>query len=419
MKNKNIFFCKKCLYSNLHPLGITFDEEGVCSGCKVHGEKDSLDWKFRFNKLINIVRQYKSKNSKNYDCIVPVTGAGDSYYILNIVKNKLKLNPLLVTYNKYYNTNIGIKNLSNLRIKFDCDILFQNINPISVKKITRYTFSEFGNIYWPILAGQSVFPVQVAIKYKIPLIIWGAHQGVEQVGMFSYKHEAEMTRRYRHDHDLFGLEADDLLKLNNNLIEEDIWQYRYPEYSEIYKNGIRGIYLNNYVRWDPLIQHIEMVNKFDYLCTNFSRTFDTYDYVDCFNYANLHDYLKLVKHGYSKVTDHVCREIRFKRISRADGLFLIKKYERRNIKFLDLFLKWIGMDKNSLYFVINRHRNLNFWKEKDINKWIFNGLSQKIKIKEKSKKERINNFYNFFLKNYNVLSKLDKNYITFGKGFDN
>ena len=48
-------------------------------------------------------------------------------------KNKLNLNPLLVTYNKYFNTELGIKNLANLRIRFDCDILIQNVNPISVK----------------------------------------------------------------------------------------------------------------------------------------------------------------------------------------------------------------------------------------------------------------------------------------------
>ena len=62
---------------------------------------------------------------------------------------------------------------------------------------------EEGNFYWPVIAGSTVFPVQIASKYKIPLIIWGAHQGLEQVGMFSHTNEVEMTRRYREDHDLF------------------------------------------------------------------------------------------------------------------------------------------------------------------------------------------------------------------------
>ena len=36
---KNIIFCKNCLYSNLHPLGIQFNSDGICSGCYVHKEK--------------------------------------------------------------------------------------------------------------------------------------------------------------------------------------------------------------------------------------------------------------------------------------------------------------------------------------------------------------------------------------------
>ena len=124
---------------------------------------------------------------------------------MHIVKDILKLNPLMVSYNKYFNTPIGIKNLAQLRTNFNSDILFQNVNPSSVKNITRETIRRFGSIYWHCLAGQSVFPVQTAVRFKIPLIIWGAHQGLEQVGMFSHENEVEMTRRYRKDHDLWVL----------------------------------------------------------------------------------------------------------------------------------------------------------------------------------------------------------------------
>ena len=202
-------FCKRCLYSTDHPLGLTLDDQGICSGCRIHEEKDTLDWSDRWSKLESIVAPYRNTNGRNYDCIVPVTGANDSYYIVHLVKQKLGLNPLLVTYNRYFNTPLGIRNLANLRIQFNCDILYQNVNPKSVKRIVRSTLQRFGSIHWPILAGQSVFPVQTAVRFNVPLIIWGAHQGLEQVGMFSHLHEVEMTRRYRKDHDLMGFEADD------------------------------------------------------------------------------------------------------------------------------------------------------------------------------------------------------------------
>jgi N-acetyl sugar amidotransferase len=414
MKNK-IKFCKKCLYSEYHPLGITFNFEGICSGCQIHEEKNNLDWVKRFDKLKKITNRYKIKNKKNYDCIVPVNGNAESYFIVENVK-KLGLNPLLVTYNKYFNTPLGIKNLANLRTKFDCDILYQNINPQSVKKITQYSFYEKGNIYWPILAGQSVFPVQTAINYKIPLIIWGAHQGMEQVGMFSHLHEVEMSRRYRHDHDLFGNEADELLKLDNNLTEEDVWQYRYPNNHELEKLGVKGIYLNNYIRWDPLMQNIDMVNKYNFETSKFDRTFDTYDHVDCFNYMNLHDYLKLCKHGYSKVTDHACREIRFNRISRDQGILLIKKYEQKKPHYISQFCEWLGISEKGLYYILNRTKNKMFWKEEDINKWKFEGLSNHLKFNNKKSRRSLTEFNKLFLKTNKLEYDVGSKYITFGKG---
>ena len=377
MPMSEIQFCKRCLYSTSHPLGLTLDGDGICSGCRIHEEKDQLDWVARWAMLESLLKPYRNLDSKNYDCIVPVTGAQDSYYIVYLVKERLGLNPLLVTYNKYFNTPLGIRNLANLRIRFNCDILYQNVNPISVKKITRSTLRQFGSIYWPILAGQSVFPVQTAVRYKIPLIIWGAHQGLEQVGMFSHEHEVEMTRRYRKDHDLMGHEADDLLSIFDTLKEEDIWQYRYPDDHDLNAIGVRGIYLGNYVRWDPKAQHEQMIRDYDYRTTVFGRTFDCYDYVDCFNYMDLHDLLKLYKHGYSKVTDHACREIRHGRLTREQGLTLVRKHEQAPLKYLDLFCEWMGVTSRSLQFLMDRHRNPNYGTESSPNNWTFSGWSSR------------------------------------------
>ncbi len=57
-------YCKRCIYPENHPLGITFDEKGVCSGCLVHEEKDRLDWEERFEKLRLLLAEYRSIYSK-------------------------------------------------------------------------------------------------------------------------------------------------------------------------------------------------------------------------------------------------------------------------------------------------------------------------------------------------------------------
>jgi N-acetyl sugar amidotransferase len=405
--------CIRCLYPIFHPLGLILDESGVCSGCLIHEEKDSLDWPKRWLKLEELVAPYRVDSGKTYDCVVPVTGANDSYFIVDTVKNRLGLNPLLVTYNKYFNTPLGIRNLANLRIQFNCDILVQNVNPQAVKRVTRTTLRQMGSIYWPCIAGQTVFPVQTAVRYKIPLIIWGAHQGMEQVGMFSHEHEVQMTRRYRKDHDLMGYEADDLLSIFDTLSEDDIWQYRYPDDADINAVGVKGIYLGNYVRWDPKSQHEEMIRRYQYMGANFTRTFDTYDHVDCYNFMDIHDHIKYLKCGYSKVTDHASREIRFGRLSRMQAQQLVKHYESQPLMLLEKFCEWLGVDERGLEFILNQHRNPKLWIETYPGKWQRKPETEEL-VQETPLAE--SGFLGFKSHTQLKMNK-DDAYITVGKGY--
>jgi N-acetyl sugar amidotransferase len=414
--------CARCLYPENHPLNIVFDEDGVCSGCRVHEEKDILDWNERGEKLRKILQAYKNKSGNNYDCIVPVSGARDSYFIVHTVKNVYGMNPLLVTYNKHYNTDVGIRNLAYLKTLFDCDSMMLTVSPETVKKITRATMRKMGSIYWHCIAGQTVYPVQVAVKFKIPLIIWGAHQGVDQVGMFSHLDEVEMTRKYRKEHDLMGYEAEDLIDKEFDCItEKDIVPYKYPDDKEIERVGVRGIYLNNYIRWDSKAQHEKMIELYGYETFPQTRTFDTYNDVDCFNYSDVHDYIKYIKHGYGKVTDHVCREIRLRRMTREQGMELVKKYTPIKPRNLKLFLDWIGMTENSFHFIIDMHRNKKLWRRSD--KWEWELTEEAIPEdipREKIEKARLpmrENSCNFVLTKLKKPDYIEDKYILIGKGF--
>jgi len=362
-------YCKRCLYPENHPLRITFDEEGVCSGCRVHEEKDSLNWQERAERLKKIFDAYRSLSGKNYDCIIPVSGAKDSYFIVHTVKNVFKMNPLLVSYNKHYNTDLGIRNLAYLRIKFNCDYYQMTVSPDIVKKITRATMRKRGSLYWHCIAGQTVYPVQMAVQFKIPLIVWGAHQGNDQVGMFSHLDEVEMTRKYRKEHDLMGLEAEDLIDELDFIDAHDVAPFIYPDDKEIEKVGIRGIYLNNYIRWDSKKQHEDMIKVYGYETALQTRTFDTYNDVDCFNYSDVHDYIKFLKWGYGKVNDHVAREIRLKRMTVEEGVEKINAYLYRQPQNLNLFLDWIGMTQPSFDFIMDQHRNMSAWERNEKWEW--------------------------------------------------
>ena len=132
-------YCKRCLYPGNHPLGITFDDNGICSGCLVHEEKYEINWNEKEKELEKLLSQYLNQVNPHYDCIIPVTGTGDDFFVVNTIKNKFGLNPLLVTYNNHFNTKVGIRNLARLLTELDCDHLISTVGPDTVKQITRIT----------------------------------------------------------------------------------------------------------------------------------------------------------------------------------------------------------------------------------------------------------------------------------------
>ncbi|TBN22542.1 N-acetyl sugar amidotransferase [Vibrio cholerae] len=188
-------FCTRCMYPENHALNLILDEHGVCSGCRVHEEKYQIDWTAKEKELDALLSQYKGRAGTSYDCVIPVVGTGDDFFVVDLVKNKYGLNPLLVTYNTHFSTKVGVRNLARLITELDCDHMMSTVGPDTIKEITKITLQKFGDMYWHVLAGSQTFPVQVATKLDIPLIIWGVNGWLDQVGMFSHHDRVEMTKK--------------------------------------------------------------------------------------------------------------------------------------------------------------------------------------------------------------------------------
>jgi N-acetyl sugar amidotransferase len=355
-------YCARCLYPANHPYGIVFDAEGVCSGCRVHEEKDELDWNARFKLLEAIVHANSARVARRgFDCVVPVTGGGDSYFTVHVVKEQLGLNPLLVHYNHEYNTRVGIRNLANLTTVFDCDLVESTSAPGVLKRITRQTLRSFGSMYWQCLAGYTTFPVQVAVKFRIPLVIWGVQPWSDQTGMYSHLDEAEMTERCRQEHALMGYAAEDLVDADVGVTRRDLQPFVYPYDHELEVVGVRGLYLSNYIRWDSKAQHERMIDLYGYESARQQRTFNTYEDVHCHHSAGLHDYLKFLKLGYSKVTDHASREVRLRRMTREEGIELVRQYTEVVPSDLGLFLDWVELDEHEFWKCVEDRRDPQLW----------------------------------------------------------
>lgn len=365
-------FCTRCLYPENHALKIVIDDQGVCSGCRVHEEKYEIDWLAKRDELVALLSQYKNRSGSSYDCVIPVVGSGDDFFVVDLVKNEFGLNPLLVTYNTHFSTKVGVRNLARLITELDCDHMISTVGPDTVKEITRITLKKFGDMYWHVLAGSQTFPVQVATKLDIPLIIWGVNGWLDQVGMFSHHDRVEMTKKVRKEHALRCYDADSLLGESVKVTKKDLQAFTYPSDAQLEKSRVRGLYIGNYVFWDSQKQIENMIKKYGYETHFQERTFNNYESIYCSNNAGVHDYVKFLKFGYSKVADHVARDIRLKRINREQGLELIEKYQDVKPKGLNKFLDWVGLTESEFMSYIDQFRDPSVWR-KDNGKWICYG----------------------------------------------
>lgn len=362
-------FCKRCLYPENHALNIIFDGDGVCSGCRVHEEKYEIDWNKKENELTELLSQYKGREGTSYDCVIPVVGTGDDFFIVDLVKNKYGLNPLLVTYNTHFSTKVGVRNLARLISELDCDHMMSTVGPDTIKEISKITLEKFGDMYWHVLAGSQTFPVQVATKLDIPLVIWGVNGWLDQVGMFSHHDRVEMTKKVRKEHALRRIDAEELIGVSDKVTHKDLQAFTYPSDEQLESSRVRGLYIGNYVFWDSQKQIEDVINKFGYESHLQERTYNTYESIHCFNNASVHDYVKYLKFGYGKVCDHVARDIRLKRLSKADGLALIKKYIDVKPKALSIFLNWLDLSEDEFTKLLDPFRDRNVWVENSAGSW--------------------------------------------------
>lgn len=342
--------CSNCLYDTNHPFGLSvYDDE--CSGCLTHKEKYTIDWDRKLEELYDIVKAVKKKN-RTYDCVVPVVGDAEDYHTLSKVI-ELGLNPLVVCVNDYFKNDIGWHNLHQLITYFDIDSIVFNPDIRVYKDLVRTSLRKYNHILLPFLTLHTSFPIHIAKDKKIPLIVWGQHQSIEQVGKFSHHDKVEMSSWSRKEHDLFGTDIDCLIGNGAQVQERDLNYYKYPNITSLEKSGIKGIYLSNYMKWDPLKQNSSVV-QFGFMAEHNSSSFDIYERAGSSVYYQLHDLLKYKRVGYRKIRDHLVREIRHGRVTKEEAILLEAEYNNSQVD-VDKFFNWLGMSKSGKdWFIMHK-----------------------------------------------------------------
>ena len=377
-------FCSRCVYPATSATALTFDEQGVCSGCRVADQRRDLDWDKRWQDFLDLVDGYRSE--ANYDIVVPVSGGKDSYYQVHMVRS-LGLKPLLVTYHGNNYLPEGEENLERMRSVFDCDHVIVRPSIDVLIKMNRIGFKLQGDMNWHGHCGIFTVPIQVALRYKVPLILWGEHGFMDLGGMYSYRDYVEFTAKFRKEHALRGYDWDDFTdegldrlgrpELAEGLRAQDLLWAQYPGDDEIDEVGVRGIYLSNFVRWEAN-DHVKLVReKYDWQPArrDFERTYRRMSNLDDMHENGIHDYLKFVKLGYGRGTDHSCKDIRAGLISRAQGIDNVKRYDHvKPRRDLERWLRYVDMSEDEFDTVCDGFRDTRVWRIEQ-GQWVKDTLS--------------------------------------------
>ena len=302
---------------------LCLDDAGICNACRNYENRSNVNWDERYKELLVILDKYRRTKGDHWDCIVPVSGGKDStYQVIRMLQ--LGLNPLCVTSTTCDLSIIGRQNIENIK-RLGVDYVEISPNPQVRAKLNRMGLQVVGDISWPEHVGIFTIPVRAAVQFNVPLIVWGENSQNEYGGPAASVGNNVLDRRWLEEFGgLLGMRVSDLVG-QDGIDRKHLINYTYPTDEELKRAGVTGLFLGHYLPWDGLS------NTLLAQATGF-KSYDSIVEGSMVNYENLdnhqtgiHDYFKFLKFGFGRATDLACLHIRRERITRMDGLDIVRK----------------------------------------------------------------------------------------------
>lgn len=349
---KELERCKKCT------LPITwetlyFDEEGVCNICRNWEKKEKeIDWQARERKLVGIFEVVKQKKAA-YDCIVPFSGGKDSTFILWKLVTNYKLKPLVVSFDHGFYRPRMVENRTRTFRRLGVDVITFTPNWQIVKKLMLESLIRKGDFCWHCHAGVFSYPMQIAVKFEIPLLVWGEGSG-EYDAYFKYE-DLEETDEWKFNRRIIlGMRAEDMAGFIGVDLRE-LQPYLYPSKEELDRVGVKSISLGNFIPWNQEKQAKLIERELGWQKDEIeSLPGLTFDKIECM-FDGIRDYIKFIKRGFSRMTHRTTIDIKQGKITREQAMEMIRKYDGYRPKSLALFCEYIGITEDEFDQIALKH----------------------------------------------------------------
>lgn len=385
---EEVKFCTKCVISNQRPSSviefkndqsepkptIMFDEQGVCSACKYEETKRNIDWQAREEQLVELCNKHRRDDGR-YDCIVPGSGGKDSSFTAHVLKEKYGMNPLTVTWAPHIYTEIGWQNLQNWIHSGLDNILYTPDGKVH-RLLTRLAFEVLVHPFQPFIIGQRLIGPRFSVLYDVPLVFYGENQAEygnalaeNEVPTMDMSFFMEKQIDFQ-DLVLGGVKVRDLLK-DHGLQMRDLTPYLPVDPERLLKTQTEVHYLGYYLKWDPQECYYYAAENTGFQA-NTVRTEGSYSKYSSIDdkIDPLHYYTTLIKFGIGRATYDAAQEIRNQKITREEGVALIKRYDQEfPAKFFDEILEYMDISEERFWEVINGARSPHLWEKDNNGEW--------------------------------------------------
>ena len=347
-------YCSNCVLPSTKPNIKFFGS--ICSACKYHIDEKSkkIDWNLRNKEFLALVKKIKKKKSNIYDALVPVSGGKDSitqvHYLL-----KAGLRVLAVNVDYGFKTEIGKYNLE-LIPKMGASLFIFRPNLKIHKRILKISFLDYGD---PDLMSHCMLhalPLRTALRFHIPLVFLGENSALEYSGDVK-QNQKQITKKWFSQYAANSNNTPKKFAKKHKIPYEDLEIYNLPSSKELLKTT--HVFTSYFFNWSSE-NNLKIAEKYGFkkLKKNTEGTFRNYVGIDE-KINRIHQYLKFLKFGYGRASDHASEDIRNKKITRSQGIKLVKKYDRIKITkpYYTDFINFIGITEKEFFKVLKKYTN--------------------------------------------------------------
>lgn len=360
-------YCTKCLMPDTRP-GLTFDDRGVCAACINFEKQRHTNWTQRMKELESLCNKYRGSNGNNYDCAVAISGGKDSHFQTYIMKEVMKMNPILVSVGNTDWTETGRKNLENISDVFGCEVIQLQPNRHVTRALTRKAFEDLGQPSWYVDSLIYAFPYRMTMQLGVKLLVYGEDITYTYGGKYNEETPSAMLQPTNGVVQPFAKKWLDDCKIS----EKDLNSAISPSVEECKRFGLDPIYMSYFLPWNS-VHNYEVARRwgFKHLGHEYERegSLDNYDQIDSLSYL-LNPYLKYLKFGHSLATDNASRWIRYGLKTREEMIPYVEEVDGKlDQGIVDKFCEFTGLSVREFWGIMDKWYNREFFEQDRDGLW--------------------------------------------------